>query len=87
MKAVAILFGLDTADWDWNKARQMIKDPGAFKRSMIKYNIRGVTNRMIYRLQRFEKSSLNQPGSAKQQSEAVHVIWSWVSAIAIQCGI
>ena len=87
MKAVAILFGIDVTEWNWSKAKLMLKDSKAFVQKMLDFKLRYVTGKMIRLLQRFENSELNQPGMTKNISEAVHVIWSWVASIASKSGV
>lgn len=87
LKAVAILFKVDTADWDWIKAKLMIKDSRAFKQKMIEFEVDSVSDRTVNLLQRFESSDLNAPGSTRNISEAVHAMWCWVAAVATKCGL
>ena len=65
MKAVATIFELNTANWDWNKARLILQDSVAFKQRMLYFDIRGISRKTLCQMQRFEKSSLNCPGCAR----------------------
>ena len=47
MKAVAILFGIDVTEWNWSKAKLVLKDSKKFVQKMLEYKIKHVTHKMI----------------------------------------